>query len=389
MKTSSECSTATSDDNGSSGERDYIQHKVDCEILLKFKSLKKTCSDCGSSTSSVNKITGKPRGFCANKDCDAFLCKRCKDSHSLIPLRTENDKCTWKTAKIERFCKECYKSTNILDFSRKSDVIEPQDVEKPRSGVTIVFLHGAGGCRASYHVHSQALADQHGHRGITVDLAGHGTRWDEKCTMENCLGAVKEALHEHGIKTSQEEAAEERYTFLCGGSWGGFIGYYIMEELPEYFCGAIFEGSTIDITQKKSWLYWKAITKVLSHSSSYNQMKFVRRKWSRANLLFSLETKFACGIYGKADPFGAIEKWNFWESIPNINCPCLFLLGTDDKEGYDKKTHKKIISLLPQREKCVTKFFPGGDHLYSSTEKHFTVWVDTCHRFIENSINQE
>lgn len=344
------------------------------------------CTDCGSRATKKNPLTQRPRGMCANEDCDAFLCKECKNNHVLIPLRCESDKENWRNAKIERFCRDCFMEVSILDFQKFTDVIEPKDPSKKKSGVTIIFVHGAGGSRATFREHAQMLADEYGHRGILVDLAGHGSRWNEECTLENCENAILEALREHCIKTAEEEAKHGNYTLLLGGSWGGYIVYYTLAKNPEYFAGAILEGSTVDMNNPREKLKWGMITSIVNRSSYHQQCKFIKKNWGRKNYDYVVETKLGAGLFGRANPFHSIQNHNFWEWIPLIQCPCLFLNGTADHDGYDPVTQKKIFGLLAKKEESTIKLFEGGDHIFGCDRRFINEWMKSIQMFSRNIV---
>ena len=338
------------------------------------------CDDCGSFSLSRNILTYRQRGFCANKNCSSFLCRKCKNNHVLIPREPENPK-NWKKAKFQRYCRNCYKAAANIDFDRKTDCFVPSDKTKATK-VTIIMCHGAGGSRSSYIVHARAVADLYGHRCITIDLAGHGSRWEEECTVENCCKAMKEAFKTYGIKKTSEYTNGEKTIFL-GGSWGGFVTYYCAGELSEYCSGAVFECCTNDISKKKEMIKWGLLTTFVNRLSYHDQIRFIRSRWAKQNVCYLefIETKLGCGLFGKANPFKSLVQHNFWDWIPKIQCPCIFLNGTKDSDGYHPKTQKKILNTLQKKDQSKVVLFEGGNHLFSNEIRHIRGWVDAVGQF--------
>jgi len=355
-----------------------------CKIIEKDTRKAGVCTDCGAKASKKNFLTRRPRGFCGNLDCDAFLCKSCKNNHPLIPYR-EDKPVDWKSAKIERFCKKCYMDLNILNFNSHYDIINPEP--ENFSGTTMVFTHGAGGTRLSFQAHAMAMMQKYGHRCILLDLAGHGSRWEEECTLENCEQNIRDALIHFNIKKKEEQIKNNERTVLVASSWGGYVSYFSLPKLSEYFSAAVFDASVVDMWSKSERLKWGVLSKIVDKTSYYTQLRFIRGRWvAKSNDYLNFhETKLAVGIYGKSNPCGSVDGRNMWEWIPNIQCPCLFINGTDDPDGYCRKTQQRIIDILPQGHKSTVYMYDGGDHLVSNDARYVGRWVEDAAEFAHNT----
>jgi len=347
------------------------------------------CTDCGRKSSDKNFVTRRPRGLCANPDCEAFLCKTCKNRNVLIPYNEEEGAKDWSTEKLERFCKKCFKDKCNIDFDRKTEIYQPSNPDD-FSGITIVFTHGAGGTRAVYRTHAKIFSSEYNHRVILVDLPGHGSRWDEQCTLDGCLNAIHEALIEHDIKPLKEQPYKgQRGTFLAASSWGGYINYYALGKLKEYFSGGISDGSTVDMEKLSMKMKWTFFTQVVQTVPVYRQLSFIRSRWARmskGNFVGFHETKFATGVYSQANPYQSIKDHNFWDWIPLIECPCLFIAGTKDSDGYCPKTQKKIISMLKKRDESCEHIIENGHHMLTNDRLYIREYIEAIDGFAKRFV---
>ena len=353
------------------------------------------CTDCGKKTSRKSRLTRKSRGACENDECNAFLCRICKNKYVIIPRPrfcvkdnvNPHDKDVaneWRTAKFHRFCRSCYMEKSIIDFDTNSFVFDPPET-KSGPKITLIMAHGAGGSRATFITHAREMAKHHGFRCIVMDLAGHGARWNEKCTVSNCIGAIKEVLETHNIGTAKEEGMHGRKTLFVASSWGGYIGYDAMGELSEYFSGLITDSSMINFAKVSEKIKWATITSAVNHTSNYTQLRFLRKKWNAAGKSYMdcVEAKFGAGIFGYSNPMQTMVGFDFKKIIPKIKCPILFLCGTADPDGYSKKCEELIFKLIANKEHSKVVMFDEGDHLFSHDYVHFQKWIDSTVAFAE------
>jgi len=269
--------------------------------------LKKCCTDCGRKTSARSMITAKRRGKCDNESCDAFLCRKCRKRWVLMDRHSEcqhnkGDKKKekdWRTAKLKRFCSACYKNVSTIDFNFYSEIIEPTRPDEV-SPVTIIFAHREGWSRASFRPHARYLAEKYGYRSILMDYAGHGSRFEEECTVENCVKSVREVLLSNGIPTSKGAEAMGQKTIFASSSWGGIMAQSVMAELQEYFSGVIFDSCCINMESPLERIKqgcWSAIAKRISY---YNKLRLLRAWWSLRGHSYVdfIDGNFGAGSFG-------------------------------------------------------------------------------------------
>lgn len=366
-----------------------VESSTNSEKYVKAGSVKyKTrLADRDKSTSNKSCIGGNCRRVCENEGCNALLSRSCKNKYALMPQpefdlydvspfdKIRRDK--WRSADIRRFCRSCFMDQSIIDFNTHSWVLEP-DLDKNYT-VTMIMAHGAGGSRASYITQARQMAKVHGIRCILMDLAGHGARWGEKCTIKNCVKAIKEVLDFYDIKPAKEQEARGLKTLFFGSSWSGYIGYVAMGELSDYFSGMVADTCVLNLTRPREIIKWAGISAVVMTMSNYSLMEFTKKKWTAHDLPYTdfIESQFGVGLFGKCNPLRSIINFKLEKHIPKIRCPILFLNSTADPDGFDQKCQQKILDMLVTKDHSKVANFQGGNHFFSHDLRYFDQWIQT------------
>jgi pimeloyl-ACP methyl ester carboxylesterase len=105
-------------------------------------------------------------------------------------------------------------------------------VAGPTDAPAIVFVHGAMMGRSVWWPQVTALADRY--RCITVDQPGHGSRKDQRFSLDVAVGNVLEAI---------DQAGHGR-VILVGLSLGGYTAMTVAGRHPEKVRGLVIAGST-------------------------------------------------------------------------------------------------------------------------------------------------
>ncbi len=108
---------------------------------------------------------------------------------------------------------------------------------------TILFLHGTRLNAGQWAAQIAALEDEF--RCVAIDLPGHGTRRDERFTLDAAAARVVEAIDEMGGGRA----------VLVGLSLGGYVAIDVASRHPAKVAGLVLAGSTAEPTGLRSMLY--------------------------------------------------------------------------------------------------------------------------------------
>ena len=102
----------------------------------------------------------------------------------------------------------------------------------PSEAPAIVFVHGAMMGRSVWWPQVTALADRY--RCIAVDQPGHGSRREQRFSLDVAVGNVLEAMEREGRSR----------VVLVGLSLGGYTAMTVAARHPEKVRGLVIAGST-------------------------------------------------------------------------------------------------------------------------------------------------
>lgn len=113
-----------------------------------------------------------------------------------------------------------------------------------------MLVHGT---RTSSEIwHAQVSALRHGgHPTFAIDLPGHGTRSDERFTLDGALAAIDEAVQ-----------ACPAPPLLVGLSLGGYVSLAYASRHEDRLAGVVLAGCSTEIKGKPLHLYRRASTRV-------------------------------------------------------------------------------------------------------------------------------
>eukprot|EP00913_Durusdinium_trenchii_P024332 g22843.t2 len=129
---------------------------------------------------------------------------------------------------------------SLLDFTQDVDILGPS------TGLTLLYVHGGGGCRKMFRQHAAAMV-KNGFRCVLMDLPGHGSRMDEVLTMESAINAIVKVIKQHaplykGVKP-----------VYVGGSLGGYIGMEFLGRHPDLCSCAIITMCGQNVGLGRGW----------------------------------------------------------------------------------------------------------------------------------------
>lgn len=346
----------------------------------------KCCTDCGRRSRRKTMITRKYRGNCDNEGCDAFLCKSCKNRWVLLvsPERSDEERVgVWKNGEFKRFCKSCYMDLANIDFNSYSEVVEPKNSFQ-HSNTTIIFGHREGWCRASFRAHAKFLAENHGHVSILMDYPGHGSRWREECSVENCINAISNVLKAYNIPKARDAEASGKKTIFVSSSIGGIVACHAMRELKDYFSGIILDSCCSSVPWRENIMH-KSFSFFMKFLTQYNRLRLLRAIWilKGSSYVYITTGYFGAAAVGENDPMTNINCLDHLDLIAEFEIPTLILNGTNKEHSRNiEKNLQDVMELFKTKTESKVVLFEGGNHMISHDRRFFRAWVEVAASFI-------
>ena len=144
----------------------------------------------------------------------------------------------------------------------------------PRTGTTIVFIHGTRLTRAQWLPQLRRLSASY--RCVAVDLPGHGARAAETFTIEGAVDAISTAI--------EAEAASGR-ALVVGLSLGGYVAIETAEARPDRVLGLVLAGCSAEPIGPSSVpfrLFAALMERVPPRALRVGNLAFFRARYRRA-----------------------------------------------------------------------------------------------------------
>ena len=190
----------------------------------------------------------------------------------------------------------------------------------------MVLIHGTRTSSAIWEPQADALRAR-GHVVVTPDLPGHGTRTDERFTLEGALTTIDDAV-----------LGCDRPPLLVGLSLGGYASLAYAGRHGDRVAGVVLAGCSTEIKGKPVALYrriatqvttrlrvggagWHVVTDMLAAMAGYSPLADLRRLAMPVWL-----------INGRRDPL-RLDEWRYRRVVPGARVSVL--AGA----GHDVNTH--------------------------------------------------
>jgi len=237
----------------------------------------------------------------------------------------------------------------------------------------IVFIHGVRSSSALWAPQLEAVRAE-GYEAVAVDLPGHGTRRDERFTLEGALAVVDEAVASVGGGTGP--------VVVAGLSLGGYVTLEYAARRPARLVGALASACTCDPHGKPVLLYRDAahhvvrtLTSVRAHLPVLPRRLRASRVGPDAGLpvpaaaalhagspvrLDGATTPFRPGWDVVTDMLGQLAGRSAVESASQVDVPLWFVNG---KRDHMRLEEKRYLAAAPHARLVVV---PGAGHDVSS-----------------------
>ena len=227
------------------------------------------------------------------------------------------------------------------------------DSAGPRTGATIIFLHGASWTRKMWLLQMKRLSGEF--RVIALDLPGHGSLSRTPLTLDAAAEVVSQII---------ERDAGGR-TLLVGSSLGGYVAIEVAARWPERVAGLVLSGASAEY---RGLLGLRArINALMLRLFSANP---VRRRLEGALESTPLSTADRAaiqkaGFYPKswARAFQVVAGKNFRAKLQSYPGPVLILNGE-----YDTLNRKGEAALAAAAQQARIETIDGAGHLCNLQE---------------------
>ena len=203
----------------------------------------------------------------------------------------------------------------------------PPRQEHPIPHRPVVLVHGTRTSSAIWRPQAAALR-AHGHPVVAVDLPGHGTRHDERFTLEGALATIDDAVR-----------SCDRPPLLVGLSLGGYASLAYARQHGDDVAGVMLAGCCTEIKGKPLGLYrraaarvtswlniggagWHVVTDMLAALTGYSPLADLRR--------LTMPVWF---VNGQHDPL-RLDEWRYRRAAPNARMTVV------PHAGHDVNTHQ-------------------------------------------------
>jgi len=263
----------------------------------------------------------KRRHHC--RGCGKVFCNNCCKKFILLPA-------SFGYKDPERNCETCYRKYSSIDFSRYYDSSGPQDAS------SIIVIHGTL-CNRMFHLYQQR-SWSHFYRVIAVDLPAHGSRADEKLTMETAVQSVVDII---------QNQIPSRKALIFGYSLGAYVAVHLAKSHSELVAGLVLGGCCGETTNWQSKVYFNAVNafSMLPNNLIWTLLPSAYSDVSREALE---ETIFRSGIDFEnssqcTEIMLQVKTESMAEAITHFSGPILFINGEKD----DRKLESKFLDAAP------------------------------------------
>jgi pimeloyl-ACP methyl ester carboxylesterase len=267
---------------------------------------------------------------------------------------------------------------STLDFT-KSDMV--MGAEKGQ-GLSVLFVHGAGGCRTMFQVHAKQLAAK-GYRCVLLDLPGHGSRMNQKLTLQSAMETIVQVTKDYcadynGIKP-----------VYVGGSLGGYIGMELLGSYPNVFSGAIIAMAGQDVGEKRGFAASVGLFAMESAFPMMSAKLTLTGMISQANKNGHISKEILYDMVGGVGMFfhqalahvEILKATNPRKSLPNFPGRLLFVNGSKDH----RDSENAWLSASKQGKLVV---IDGGDHFFSHDDRYMGTFMKEMEQFFVSLRNE-
>ncbi len=345
------------------------------------------CSGCNSSFGTFfnrSIICPISSGGCGKHFCSTCLDYACVTETNLTKATSSSggspSTVDLNKLDIECFCKSCFQKLSNLDFSTSVQIYEPKGSEDTSIiPLSVLFLHGGGGCRKMFDYHAQELSSKHGYRCVLIDLPGHGACQDDPLTMDTALEAIHKAL-----ETYTKVDSKGRKPVIIGGSLGGYLLMEYVGRYPDAISAGIVTMCGQNVGEGRGWaagmgiFAMSSLVSLLSSKTMLSGLIKTAASSGTLNMDLIVDSSLRTGMFfhqGVA-MCEILSSSNPSASLSRYPGRLLFVNGSKDHRDSEQ-----LWLSLSQHGSL--KVYEGGDHFFSHDNRFLSTFLNDIVEFIE------
>eukprot|EP00611_Tribonema_gayanum_P014935 TRINITY_DN264_c0_g1_i1.p1 TRINITY_DN264_c0_g1~~TRINITY_DN264_c0_g1_i1.p1 ORF type:complete len:393 (-),score=91.02 TRINITY_DN264_c0_g1_i1:569-1747(-) len=341
-----------------------------------------SCADCGAhfATGLLARLVGPNKLTCPSEACGKALCPKCL-AFSCVPADKAVGEGATKNA-ITTLCKACFRTQSSLNFDVTEDVVEPLDGQPCL--VTVIFVHGGGGCRLMFARAARALA-AHGARCVLLDLPGHGARMDEPLSLDTAVDTIVATTRAHagsGDGGGGGGGGGGTKPIYIGGSLGGYIGMEVLGRHPDLSGAAVILMSGQKVGVGRGWAasaglaVMRAFLPLMGSATVLRGLVSQARKNGHISDECLLEISLRPGMFFRqgVQQVDILAASDPLASLPKFPGPILFINGSrDHHDAQDAwRAAARAASLI---------VYEGADHFFTHDSRFEQRFIDDAWAF--------
>jgi pimeloyl-ACP methyl ester carboxylesterase len=206
----------------------------------------------------------------------------------------------------------------------------------------LIFLHGSGGCKESWHHQVRSFAD-----ADAVDLPGHPE--GESCpSIEEYVAWLRGYIQERAY----------RRIVLVGHSLGGAIAFLYALRYPDDLEGIISVGSGARLRVHP--MYLEGLEKAIGKPELFEEFQATGRELIEPELAEVLRRRgIENGPAVTLNDLRACDEFDIMDRLGEIRIPTLAICGSDDIMTPPKYSHH-LVEKIPGARAVIVQ---GGTHM--------------------------
>ena len=286
------------------------------------------------------------------------------------------------TAIIKSFCLKCFWTVTSLDPTQCVDIMGPAAGE----GVSVLLIHGGGGCRKMFTPHARELALL-GFRCILVDLPAHGARVREPITIDTACAVIADAVAKYAAPYQGVRP------IVVGGSLGGYLAMEFCGRHPDVFSGAAVlmacqtVGAGAGVKARAGLSMMKAMSAVMSNQAFLGFMLSTYKKNAHLDFRMVHEATLATSMFFQrgSEQVAVLRSTDSVRQMSRYRGHVFYANGALDHA--DMKTTLVAVSTANNAHvKEVT--YPDVDHFFSHDTRSYRPFMADLTAFLEGIVRE-